>query len=156
MQISKCPKTYKEVNGNSECVVFIMFKQVHVSNLNFDQISEFPEIHGMGWLRLVGSLKLQVSLAEYRLFYRALLQKRPMISRSLLIVATPYSFKRISKRSRLSVCACMQQAPSNYRALLQKRPMILRSLLHTGTNTQQRSFQAFQCDVTQHPLPPCE
>jgi len=31
----------------------------------------------MGWLRLVGSLKLQVSSAEYRLFYRALLQKRP-------------------------------------------------------------------------------
>ena len=29
----------------------------------------------MGWLRLVGSLKLYVSFAEYRLFYRALLQK---------------------------------------------------------------------------------
>jgi len=44
----------------------------------------------MGRLRLVGSLKLQVSFAEYRLFYRSLLQKRPMICRSLLIVATPY------------------------------------------------------------------
>jgi len=44
----------------------------------------------MGWLRLVGSLKSYVSFAEYRLFYRALLQKRPMILRSLLIVATPY------------------------------------------------------------------
>jgi len=43
----------------------------------------------MGWLRLVGSLKLQVSFAKYRLFYRALLQKRPMILRSILIVATP-------------------------------------------------------------------
>jgi len=29
----------------------------------------------------------QVSFAEYHLFYRALLQKRPMILRSLLIVA---------------------------------------------------------------------
>ena len=28
----------------------------------------------VGWLRLVGSLKLYVSFAEYRLFYRALLQ----------------------------------------------------------------------------------
>jgi len=46
--------------------------------------------HSMGWLRLVGSLKLQVPFAEYRLFYRALLQKRPMILRSLLIIATPY------------------------------------------------------------------
>ena len=43
----------------------------------------------MGWLRLVGSLKLQVSFAEYHLFYRALLQKRPMILRSLQVVATP-------------------------------------------------------------------
>jgi len=43
----------------------------------------------MGWLWLVGSLKIQVSSAEYSLFYRALLQKRPIILRSLLIVATP-------------------------------------------------------------------
>ena len=40
--------------------------------------------------RLVGSLKLQVSFAEYSLFYRALLQKRRIILRSLLMVATPY------------------------------------------------------------------
>jgi len=33
----------------------------------------------MGWLRSVGSIELQVSFAEYRLFYRALLQKRPII-----------------------------------------------------------------------------
>jgi len=46
----------------------------------------------MGWLQLVGSLKLQVSIAEYSLFYRALLQKRPIIFRSLLIVATPQIF----------------------------------------------------------------
>jgi len=38
----------------------------------------------MGWLRLVGSIKLQVSFAEYRLFYRALLQKRPIILSILL------------------------------------------------------------------------
>ena len=42
------------------------------------------------WLRLVCSLKLYLSFAEYCLFYRALLQKRPTILRSLLIVATPY------------------------------------------------------------------
>jgi len=44
----------------------------------------------MGWLRLVASLKLQVSFAEYHLFYRALLQKRPIIVRSLQVVATLY------------------------------------------------------------------
>ena len=39
---------------------------------------------GMEWLRLVGAIKLLVSFAEYCLFYRALLQKRPIILRSLL------------------------------------------------------------------------
>ena len=45
---------------------------------------------GMGWLRLVGSFKLQVSFTDYRLVYRALLQKSPVILRSLLVEATPY------------------------------------------------------------------
>jgi len=40
--------------------------------------------------KTVGSFKLYVSFAEYSLFYRALLQKRPVILRSLLIVATPF------------------------------------------------------------------
>ena len=44
----------------------------------------------MGWLRLVGSIKLQVSFVEYHLFYRALLQKRPIILSILLTKATPY------------------------------------------------------------------
>ena len=43
----------------------------------------------MGWLRLVVSLKLHISFVEHSLFYRALLQKNPIILRSLLIVATP-------------------------------------------------------------------
>ena len=36
--------------------------------------------------------KSYVSFAEYRLFYRALLQKRPIIVRSLLIVAYIYAY----------------------------------------------------------------
>jgi len=43
-------------------------------------------------LSLGGSLKLQVSLAEYGLSHRGLLQKRPTILRSLLVVATPYEY----------------------------------------------------------------
>ena len=46
----------------------------------------------IGWLRLVGSLKLQVSFAEYSLFCTAFLQKRPIILRSLLIVATLHEY----------------------------------------------------------------
>jgi len=54
----------------------------------FDWRASFQQ--GMGWLWLVGSLKLQFSFAEYRLFHRALLQKRPTILWSLLHVATKY------------------------------------------------------------------
>ena len=48
----------------------------------------------MGWLRLVGSLKLQVSLAKeaYKKVY--IPQKRPVILRRLLIVATPYEHEK--------------------------------------------------------------
>jgi len=43
----------------------------------------------MGWLRLVGFLKIYVSLQNIGLFW-ALLQKRPIFLSILLIVATPY------------------------------------------------------------------
>ena len=44
----------------------------------------------MGWLHLVGSIELYASFAEYRLFYRALLQKGPMFLSIILIKAAPY------------------------------------------------------------------
>ena len=67
-------------------------------------------------LRWVGSLKLQVIFAEYRLFYRALLQKRPIISRSLLIVATPYiaASERERKREQEMQCTCSYQVWGGY------------------------------------------
>ena len=48
-------------------------------------------LHVMGLLQLVGSIKSQVSFAEYSLFYRALLHKRTIILSILLTEATPYS-----------------------------------------------------------------
>jgi len=44
---------------------------------------------GMGWLRLVGSLKLWVSFAKEPYERSTILHKRRIILRSLLIVATP-------------------------------------------------------------------
>ena len=41
----------------------------------------------MGWLRLVGSFKLQVSFAKEPYIRDEILQKRPIILRSLLIIA---------------------------------------------------------------------
>jgi len=54
-----------------------------------------------GRLRLVGSFKSYVSFAEYSLFYRALLQKRSIILRSLLIITT------------LHICASCLIVPRN-------------------------------------------
>ena len=48
----------------------------------------------MGWLRLVGSLKLYVSFAKEPYQRDYILQKRPIILRSLLSVATPYKKAR--------------------------------------------------------------
>ena len=57
----------------------------------------------MEWLGLVGSIKLYVSFAEYRLFYRSLLQKRPIILSILLTKATPYVIIQYLVRSIMSL-----------------------------------------------------
>jgi len=46
--------------------------------------------HDMGWLQLVGSFKLHVSFAKEPYKRDYILQKRPIILRSLLMIATPY------------------------------------------------------------------
>ena len=45
----------------------------------------------MGWLKIVGSLQLYVSFAKEPYKRDDILQKRPIILRSLLIIATPYA-----------------------------------------------------------------
>jgi len=59
-------------------------RQVNVSK------SQLPNyfVYGVGWLRLVGSLKSYVSFAKEPYKIDDILQKRPIILRSLLIVAT--------------------------------------------------------------------
>jgi len=47
----------------------------------------------IGWLRVVGSLKLQVFFAKKPYKRDDILQKRPINLRSLLIVATPYTLE---------------------------------------------------------------
>jgi len=54
------------------------------------QTAVYELIHDMGWLRLVGFLKLWGSFAKEPYQRDCILQKRPIILRSLLIVATPY------------------------------------------------------------------
>ena len=55
----------------------------------------------MGWLRLVGSLKLYVSFAKEPYKRDYILQKRPTILRSLLIVATPYQKSQVISETNI-------------------------------------------------------
>ena len=61
----------------------------------------------MGWLRLVGSSKLQVSFAKVPYKRDDILHKRRMILRSLLIVATPYSFPDSYIEHVVAYCVCV-------------------------------------------------
>ena len=78
----------------SEKIRYFIFWRNHRAELSSQFVSHRQEDHVvytcMGWLRLVGSIKLQVSFAEYSLFYWALLHKRPIILSILLTEATPY------------------------------------------------------------------
>jgi len=104
--------------------------------------------HTMGWLRLVGSLKLQVSFAKEPYQRDYILQKKPMILRSLLIVATPYIFLHVCERHTphqqthygvatismlLEITGLFWKEPYKRDYILQKKPMILRSLLIVAT-----------------------
>jgi len=56
--------------------------------------------YAMGWLWIVGSLKIHLSFAEYSLFYRALLHTRPMfLTCSRLNI--PYEMTRSSDFCRI-------------------------------------------------------
>ena len=68
----------------------------------------------MGWLRLVGSLKLQVSFAKEPCKRDYILQKRPMILRSVLMVATPYEIAcmpSVWTRFQSGLCVHMHRVP---------------------------------------------
>ena len=87
----------------------------------------------LGWLRLVGSIKLQVSFAEYSLFYRALLQKRPIILSMLLTQATPYD--HLYHNSYPSCPSSLSDAKETYKRddILQKRTIIWSNLPTVAT-----------------------
>ena len=63
------------------------------------------QVNVLGWLRLVGSLILQVSFAKQPYKRDYILQKRRKISRSLLIVATPHALHVSIGLSRSQECA---------------------------------------------------
>jgi len=93
----------------------------------------------MGWLRLVGSLKLWVSFAEYRLFFRFLLQKKPVILRSLLLAATPYRTARSTLSTCESIVSKHQKRPTHMKRDPQMRPKYMKR------NLQNESIVSRKC-----------
>ena len=85
----------------------------------------------MGWLRLVGSLKLYVSLENIGLFCRALLQKRPILLRSLLMVATPYVTVSVYRTRRWRSRKKAHRYPQQMRWQLQQLQHV-RSVVQCG------------------------
>ena len=122
-------------------------KHTHIYNIRFGICISYPyDIHMVSYVVATVSrlLKWQVSIAEFSLFYRALLQKRSIILRSLLIVISyPYDYRilrypyqlmgwlRLVGSLKLRV-SCAKE-PYKGDDILQKRPMILRSLLIVAT-----------------------
>jgi len=86
-----CAVTYAHVWRDSFMRVTPLTYTCEVTHWHICKWPCGDESAAMEWLRLVRSLQLYVSFAEYGLFYKALVQKRPIIWRSLLLVATPYS-----------------------------------------------------------------
>ena len=79
---------------------------------------EFPILarwNGYGVAMISRLLKILGLCVEYRLFYRALLHKRPIILRRLLIVATPYNLAALAE---ITLWACWNYCVSLLMQLL--------------------------------------
>jgi len=85
-----------------------MHTYIHLSTRTYTPVGT-NKLARMGWLRLVGSLKLQVSFAKEPYNRDDILQKRPIILMSVLIVAYPYdvdcdALQRIAAQCNTNAC----------------------------------------------------
>ena len=108
----------------------------------------------MGWLWLVGSLKIQVSFAEYGLFYRALLQKRPMFLGSLRIAATSYLIYYLCIIYYYLIFNRFWDSANQHTAThcntLQHTATHCDTLQHTATHCNTLQNTATHCNALQH------
>ena len=75
--------------------IHTVYKELFCADTGID-----TQIHTMRWLRLVGSLKFQVSFAKEPYKRDDILQKRPIILKSLLIVATLFVYVKSDPKKR--------------------------------------------------------
>jgi len=104
--------------------------------------------------------------AEYSLFYRALLQKRPILVRSLLIVAIPYQNGALFHKWPIDVCRLQQDAtPScstSATAHASSSSTHCNTLQHTATRCSTwvnllalMAHNAQHCNLLQHTVTHC-
>ena len=109
-------------------------------DLSSDVVVQIAQMSGMGWLRSVGSVKLQVSCTEYSRFYRALLQKRPLNLSILLAQMAGTGVETLHPRGfsgeciKVCVCVCVYDAS-----------WANREDMYTGSNC--REYIDFDCGV---------
>jgi len=103
----------------------------------------------MGWLRLAGSLKLQVSFAEYHLFYRALLQKRHIILRSLLFEATLFTATHCDTMQHTATRCSTLQHTATHCNTLQRTASHCNTLQHTAALCSTLQHTAAHCSTQQ-------
>ena len=102
---------------------------------------------GMEWLRLVGAIKLLVSFAEYCLFYRALLQKRPIILKGPTIRSHPIKRPIIVWKEtyhgvkRVIVLKRTYHIVKRDLSLLGKRPVIVWKEMYHGVKRDHWLFE---------------
>ena len=105
----------------------------------------------MGWLRSVGSIKLYVAFAEYRLFYRSLLQKRPFCSaiHGLWVVSFFERSVVLSFIARRFQCNALQHSVIHCNTL-QHTATHYSTLQHTATHCSTLQHTATHCNTLQH------
>jgi len=120
---------------------------------------------GMGWLRFVGSLKWYVSFAKEPYNRDDILQKRPVILRSLLIVATPYQGRRQGAlQAQLAATRCKAQQHTAMHCNAMQRTathcnVLQRTATYCYTQVQARKQEAVQartrCNTLQRTATHC-
>jgi len=100
----------------------------------------------MGWLRLVGSLRLLVSFAKEPYKIDDILQKKPIILRSLLFVATPYLDSMLWSESnthtyvRTYVPKCSHQSIKKYKYTYLHKYIHILAYIHTYVHTNIHTY----------------